>query len=156
MTIPPAFWDGVPARPRAVVPRGRAYRPRPSAAPRVAHAAVLRGRRRSSRRRAPPGRVRARTRHDLALVDDEDPVGEREDLVELERDEQDRAALVALLDEPPVHELDGAHVEPAGRLGGDQHARVSETSRATTTFCWLPPESALASVAPRRPGRRTP
>ena len=60
-----------------------------------------------------------------ALEDDEDPVGEREDLVQLERDEQDAAALVALLDEPPVDELDRAHVEAARRLRGDQHLRVA-------------------------------
>ena len=62
---------------------------------------------------------------DLALVDDEDPVGEREDLLELERDEQDRAALVALLDQAPVDELDRADVEAARRLRGDQDARVA-------------------------------
>src|SRR5207253_657536 len=54
---------------------------------------------------------------DPTLVDDEDPVGQREDLVELEGDEQDRAALVALLDEPPVDELDRPDVEPSRRLG---------------------------------------
>ena len=62
---------------------------------------------------------------DLALVDDEDPVGEREDLLELERDEQDRAALVALGDEAAVEELDRPHVEAARRLGRDQHLRVA-------------------------------
>ena len=34
-------------------------------------------------------------------------------------------ALVALLHEPAVHELDRADVEPARRLRGDQHARVA-------------------------------
>ena len=62
---------------------------------------------------------------DLPFVDDEDPVREREDLLELERDQQDAAALVALLDEAPVHELDRPDVEAARRLRGDQHARVA-------------------------------
>ena len=78
------------------------------------------------------GRVLA---DDLALVDDEDPVGEREDLLELEGDEEDRAALVPLLDEAPVDELDRADVEAARRLGSDQHRGLRATSRATTTFC---------------------
>src|SRR5581483_5880120 len=62
---------------------------------------------------------------ELPFVEHENPVGEREDLVELERDEQDRATLFAFLDEPPVEELDGADVEAAGGLGGDQHLRVA-------------------------------
>ena len=62
---------------------------------------------------------------DLALVDDEDPVREREDLLELERDQQDAAALVALLDETSVDELDRPDVETARRLRSDQHARVA-------------------------------
>src|SRR4051812_35018962 len=71
------------------------------------------------------GDVGAVLADDLTLVDDEDPVGEREDLVELERDEQDRAPFVTLLDEPPVQELDRADVEPSRRLCGDQHLRVA-------------------------------
>ena len=62
---------------------------------------------------------------DPALVDDEDAVGEREHLLELERDEQHGASLVALLDEPAVHELDRADVEPARRLRRDQDTRVA-------------------------------
>ena len=62
---------------------------------------------------------------DLALVDDEDAVRERQDLVQLERDEQDRSALVALGDEPAVEVLDRADVEAARRLRGDQHLRVA-------------------------------
>src|SRR5581483_188837 len=71
------------------------------------------------------GRVGAVLAHDLPLVDDEDAVRERQDLVQLERQEQDRAALVALLDEAPVDVLDRADVEPARRLGGDQHLRIA-------------------------------
>src|SRR5207253_1535127 len=69
------------------------------------------------------GHARRVLADDAALVDDEDPVGEREDLVELERDEQDGLALVALLDEAAVHVLDRADVETARRLRGDQHVR---------------------------------
>ena len=68
------------------------------------------------------GRVLA---HDLALVHHQDPVRERQDLVELQRDQQDRAAFVALLHETAVEVLDRAHVEASGRLRGDQHLRVA-------------------------------
>src|SRR5438477_12846603 len=70
-------------------------------------------------------RVRRVLADDLSLVDDEDPVGQRENLFELERDEQHTDARVALLDQPPVHELDRADVETARRLRGDQDARVA-------------------------------
>src|SRR6188474_336038 len=62
---------------------------------------------------------------DLALVDDEDAIGEGQDLLELERDQQHGAALVALLDEPAVHELDRPHVEAARRLRRDEDARIA-------------------------------
>ena len=44
--------------------------------------------------------------------------------------EQDRAALVALLDEPAVQVLDRADVEAAGRLGGDRAPSGRARSRA--------------------------
>src|SRR5438046_5481051 len=69
--------------------------------------------------------VRRERADDLALVDDEDPIRQRENLVELERHEEHRAARVPLGDEPFVHELDGADVQTACRLRRDQHARVA-------------------------------
>src|SRR5688500_11055606 len=48
---------------------------------------------------------------DAALVDHEDAVGEGEDLVELQREEQDGLAAVAGFDQLPVDELDRADVE---------------------------------------------
>ena len=71
------------------------------------------------------GDARSELAHDLALVDHEDPVGEGEDLFQLQRDEQDGTALVALLDEAAVDELDRADVETPRRLGRDQHLRVA-------------------------------
>ena len=71
------------------------------------------------------GDARSELAHDLALVDHEDPVGEREDLLQLERDEQYRTPLVALLDEAAMDELDRTDVEAARRLGRDQHLRVA-------------------------------
>src|SRR3954447_25788632 len=53
---------------------------------------------------------------DAALVDHDDPVGERANLLGLERHQQDAAAGVALGDEPAMDELDRADVEAAGRL----------------------------------------
>src|SRR3954464_292472 len=69
--------------------------------------------------------IRRELADDLSLVDDEDAVRQRQDLLELGRDEQDRAAFVALLDEAPVDELDRADVEPARRLCSEQDARVA-------------------------------
>ena len=63
-------------------------------------------------RRAEPG--------DLALVHDGDPVGQGVDLVELGRDDDHRDALVALLDDPAVHELDRPDVQAPGGLAGQQ------------------------------------
>ena len=59
------------------------------------------------------------------FVEDEDAVGEREDLLERERDKQDRPALVALLDEAAVDELGRTDVQAARRLGGEQDAWVA-------------------------------
>src|SRR3954447_24783863 len=91
---------------------------------------------RRSRRLLPPatghreaellfGRRRRELADEAAFVDDEDAIGEREDLLELERDEEHRAAGVALLDQTAVHELNGADVETARRLRRDQHLRVA-------------------------------
>ena len=56
---------------------------------------------------------------------DEDAVGERQNLIELERDEEDGSTLVALLDEPVVDELDRADVEPSRRLARHQDSGVT-------------------------------
>ena len=63
-----------------------------------------------------------------ALEEDEDAIGEREDLLELERDEQDAATLVALLDETAMDEFDRPDVEAPRRLGRDQDPRVASRS----------------------------
>ena len=61
---------------------------------------------------------------DRALVQDEDPVGHREDLGQVARDEDDREAGRGELRDDPV-DLDlGADVDAAGRLVEDQHARL--------------------------------
>src|SRR5829696_8416916 len=102
------------ARPRAAAVRAARTSGRPLA--------------RHARHREPEilaGGVRPVLADDLALEHDEDAVCEREHLLELERDQQDRTALVPLLDEPPVHELDRAHVEAARRLRRDEHLRVA-------------------------------
>src|SRR3954469_18977068 len=61
---------------------------------------------------------------DAALVDPDDPVGERAHLLRLERHEQDAAAGVALGDEPAVHELDRPDAEARRGLAGPEAARV--------------------------------
>ena len=67
---------------------------------------------------------------DLAFVHDEDPVRQRQDLVQLEGDEEHGTAAVSFLDEPAVDELDRADVEPAGRLRGEQGTCGSRTDLA--------------------------
>ena len=57
---------------------------------------------------------------DAALAEHQDAVAEVHHLVEIEGDEEDAAALVALGDELLVDELDRADVEAAGRLDGKQ------------------------------------
>src|SRR5262249_38749014 len=71
------------------------------------------------------GRGRRELADDPARVDHEDAVGEREDLLELERDEEHGTTGVALLDEPAVNELDRADIEAARRLCGDEHPRLA-------------------------------
>ena len=69
--------------------------------------------------------VRRELGHDASFVEHEDSVGERHDLLELERDEQYRFAGVSLLDEAAVHELDRADVKAASGLCRDQDARIA-------------------------------
>ena len=103
------------------------------------------------------GRRRRELTDDLALVHDEDPVGEREDLLELERDEQDAASLVALLDHAAMHELDRADVEPPRRLRGDQDLGVAVDLAGEDDLLLVPAgEAARARPSARRHGRRTP
>src|SRR5699024_8486953 len=57
---------------------------------------------------------------DLAAVHHGDAVGELGDLVQLGGDDHHRGALVPLVEDPAVQELDRADVHAAGGLGGDQ------------------------------------
>ena len=67
---------------------------------------------------------------DPALVHDRDPVGEREELVELLGDQQDRRARRARRSRSElVDALDRADVEAARRLDGDQQRRRRRRSR---------------------------
>src|SRR5688572_9178278 len=61
--------------------------------------------------------------HDPASVDDGDPVGQRQDLVELGRDQEHGGPGVARLDDPPVDELDRPDVDAAGGLRRHEQAR---------------------------------
>src|SRR4029450_12861914 len=63
-------------------------------------------------------------RDDAAVVHDEDPVGQGKDLVELDRDDEQRLAGVAQRHQAPVDELDRADVDPAGGLADPQHVRL--------------------------------
>src|SRR5262245_7447423 len=68
----------------------------------------------------------ARQLADQAAVEHhEDAVGERQDLVELDRDQQDRLAGGAHLQQAAVDELDGPDVDAARRLYDQQQSRVA-------------------------------
>ena len=69
-------------------------------------------------------RLRAVLADEPAFIDDENPVGKGADLVQLERDEENRFPRVTLLHEPTVDVLDRPDVESAGRLRCDEHTRV--------------------------------
>ena len=60
------------------------------------------------------GLGRGEDRDDAAFEDDRDPVGERPDLVELARDEEDRRARLALLEQALVDVPGGATSRPRG------------------------------------------
>ncbi len=70
------------------------------------------------------GRLRPALADDAAVAHDEDAVGERADLVELDGDEQDRLAAVAHGDELAVDELDRADIDAARRLADEEHGRI--------------------------------
>ena len=62
---------------------------------------------------------------DRALVHHGDPVGEREDLVEVLGDQQHADAVRRRLAQVAVHGLDRGDVEAARRRRGDEHARLA-------------------------------
>jgi vacuolar-type H+-ATPase subunit B/Vma2 len=55
------------------------------------------------------------------------------------RHQQHRAAGVAHRAQAAVDEFDGADVDAARGLAHQQHLRFGQASRASTSFCWLPP-----------------
>ncbi len=69
-------------------------------------------------------RRRVELADDRALVHDRDPVGEREDLVEVLGDQQHADAVGGRLAQVRVHRLDRGDVEAARRRRGDEHARA--------------------------------
>ena len=77
----------------------------------------------------------------------EDAIGEGQDFFELERHEEDRASLVALLDQAVVDELGGADVEAARGLRGDQRRGSRPISRASRSFADSHGESRADGVA---------
>jgi len=61
---------------------------------------------------------------DVAAMDDEQPVGQAHDLVEVGGDEQYGRATITRADQGAVDELHGADVDAARRLRDDQQRRV--------------------------------
>ena len=70
-----------------------------------------------------------------------DPVGERQELVEILRDQHHAGAAPARLEQAAVHLGRRADVEAAGRLvRPGSRAGSRSSTRARITFCMLPPE----------------
>src|SRR4051812_38074502 len=63
--------------------------------------------------------------HDPPLADDEDPIAEVHDLVEIKGDQKDATSFVTLRDQLAMNELDGPDVEPARRLHRQQRVRLA-------------------------------
>ena len=92
---------------------------------------------------------------DAALVDDEDPVGERANLVEVFAHEQDRDALRSGVAEVRVHGLDRADVEPARRLRDDEDERIVRELAPEDELLGFPPERSRTGVPGRASSRRS-
>src|SRR6266851_5239618 len=95
---------------------------------------ILRLGRAGSLRRAAPGHQQAEPSlirfgrleaHDPPLIHHRYPVRKRAHLVELSRDQKNRRALIPLLHQPAMDELDGPDVDTARRLGREQDLRVA-------------------------------
>ena len=130
----------------AVRPARRAIRRRPSATPAIS---------RPSSRSSASGAALA---HDAPGEHHQDAVGERADLVELDRDQQHRpcprraAAMMRLW-------MNSMAPMSTPRVGWPTISRSGSRSisRARTIFCWLPPENlARLEEADRAGARRTP
>ena len=53
---------------------------------------------------------------------------------------------IAFLDDLPMDIFDRTNIQATGRLGAISSLIGRENSRATMTFCWLPPESVDAGI----------
>ena len=115
---------GTPAGPAR--PRRSARRPIPSPRTRSGSRALLpSGTPGHEQAQLLVGRVGAHLADDPARIEHDYPVRERADLFELQRDEQYRLALGALLEDLAVDELYGPHVHAAGGLGRYQDPGVA-------------------------------
>ena len=95
-------------------------------------------------------RARVELSGDPALVHHHDPVGEREDLVEVFAD-QETATPGRCLAQVRVHGFDRADIEPARRRRGDEHARLALELAGEDDLLQVPAgEPARRRVRPRR------
>ncbi len=78
--------------------------------------------------------------HHLAGEHHQNAVGERADFIQFNGYEEDRLAGIAHFHDAAVNEFNGADIDAAGGLTDDQRLGSRSISRATTIFCWLPPE----------------
>src|SRR6266852_1696380 len=87
-----------------------------------------------------------------ALIDDGDAVAEREDLVEILRDDENRRARLGEVNERLIDRRAGARVDPPGRLADDEHAGRLEDLAADDEFLQVAArEAARLGLRPARP-----
>ena len=142
------------SRPRTPPPpRGGCRAPRASRSEAVhacpAISAPIRPRSTASRANAPTKRPLREHQH---------PVGQREDLVQLERDQQHADARVARLDQARLHQRRGADVDPAGRLVGHHQLAARRPARGrprASAGCRPRASPAIASASGGRTSKRS-
>ena len=85
--------------------------------------------------------------HDAAAAQHQHAVAHPGQFVEVRGDHQHRGALLDRGPDDPVDVGPGPDVHALGRLVEQQQRRRCRSQRASTAFCWLPPDSAEIGLA---------
>ena len=94
--------------------------------------------------------LRAAELHDLAVLHDRHPVPERERLVQVVRDEDDRPLDLALdVEKEVLHVAPNQRVERREGLVHEEYLLLGRQGRVRDpTRCFMPPESSVMSLLP--------
>jgi hypothetical protein len=98
---------------------------------------------------------RAALAHDAAIEHHRDPVGQRQDFLQLDRDQHDRLAGIAHREE--LRWMNSIAPISTPRVGWPTSSSTGSRSisRASTSFCWLPPEKFRAQRRVRAGARHS-